>query len=148
MLYVGLISKSRNIETFLKLPIKGLKRIIGDGPHVKELSRKYPYAEFLPTMDDKTLAGAMSQANVLVFPSKNRRLEAHLVQALACGLPIAGYPTDLLSIILDRDGIGCCNTNLELAVRKALHESNASKCAQRSFEIEEFIGYAIRSHIV
>ena len=91
-IYVGRIAVEKNIESFLKLKTSQKKVIVGDGPQRKELERKYPDAKFIGYKKEIELARWYAGADAFVFPSKTDTFGIVLLEALACGTPIAAYP--------------------------------------------------------
>lgn len=135
MLYVGPILKSRNLEAFLKMPFHGLKRLIGDGKDRLELSHKYPYAEFILPLDELRLARAYAQSDVFVYPCDNKKVEDSMIQALACGVPIAGFPTDLMVKVIDSKEVGCYHATLTEAIKKAMQHVDMDSCVRRAHRL-------------
>ena len=91
-LSVGRVAKEKNLEAFLSCKVKGTKVVVGDGPMLAELKTKYPDAYFTGPLQGEDLAGAFTAADVFVFPSKTDTFGLVLIEALACGVPVAGYP--------------------------------------------------------
>ena len=91
-LYLGRVAVEKNIEDFLKLDLPGTKLIIGDGPERVELERKYPQAVFVGYKFGKELAAHVAAADVFVFPSRTDTFGLVLLEAMACGVPVAAYP--------------------------------------------------------
>ena len=92
LLYAGRIAVEKNIESFLKLKTSQKKVIVGDGPQRKELERKYPDVKFIGYKKEIELAKWYAGADAFVFPSKTDTLGIVLLEALACGTPLAAYP--------------------------------------------------------
>jgi len=55
-LNVGRVAVEKNIEAFVELDLPGSKVVIGDGPAMKELHRKYPDVHFLGSKFEDELA--------------------------------------------------------------------------------------------
>jgi glycosyltransferase involved in cell wall biosynthesis len=66
--------------------------IVGDGPDLAMLRARYPEARFLGAMTGERLARAYCSADVFVFPSRTDTFGLVMIEALACGLPVAAYP--------------------------------------------------------
>ncbi len=121
-LYVGRVAIEKSIEDFLKMDWAGDKVIVGDGPARAALKRQYPKARFLGTKTRKELAAHYRSADVFVFPSRTDTFGMVLVEALACGLPVAAYNVTGPKDIITDDFLGVLNENdLALAAREALH---------------------------
>jgi len=100
-LYVGRVAVEKNIEAFLALPLEGSKIIVGQGPQLDELKRAYPEAIFTGAKQGPVLGDHFRSADVFVFPSKTDTFGLVLIEAMACGLPIAAYnvtgPKDIVT---------------------------------------------------
>ena len=46
LMYVGRVAVEKNIEKFLRLDMPGTKYVVGEGPQLKQLERKYPEVAF------------------------------------------------------------------------------------------------------
>ncbi len=122
-LYVGRVAVEKNIEAFLALKQPGSKVVVGDGPQIKELSRKHPDVHFVGVKEGEELAKHYAAADVFVFPSLTDTFGLVLIEALACGVPVAAYPVaGPLDVISDAP-VGCLHEDLATAVQKALHAS-------------------------
>jgi glycosyltransferase involved in cell wall biosynthesis len=91
-LYVGRVSVEKNIEAFLELDLPGGKIVAGIGPALDRLRRRHPEAHFIGVLDRDALAHLYSSADVFVFPSRTDTFGLVLLEALACGTPVAAYP--------------------------------------------------------
>ncbi|WP_016747136.1 glycosyltransferase family 4 protein [Rhizorhabdus wittichii] len=91
-LYVGRVAVEKNIEAFLACDTPGTKVVVGDGPARAALSRDYPEVRFLGALHGEELASAYAGANVFVFPSRTDTFGLVMIEALACGAPVAAYP--------------------------------------------------------
>jgi glycosyltransferase involved in cell wall biosynthesis len=138
-LYVGRVSKEKNIEAFLELADKmapAMFWIVGDGPHRKELEEKYAsdYVHFVGYKKGAELAAYYTHADVFVFPSKTDTFGLVNIEALACGTPVAAYPSTGPKDILGQVGgnnpkLGCMDEDLETAMKQAfLHSGHTSAC--------------------
>jgi glycosyltransferase involved in cell wall biosynthesis len=91
-LYVGRIAPEKNIDAFLDITRAGTKVVVGDGPTRTALAQKYPDALFLGVRHGVELAQAYASADVFVFPSKTDTFGLVMLEALACGTPVAAFP--------------------------------------------------------
>ena len=91
-IYVGRVSIEKSIEDFLALEVPGTKYVVGDGPMRAELERRYPAARFTGYRFGTDLANLMGAADVFVFPSRTDTFGIVMLDAMACGLPVAAYP--------------------------------------------------------
>lgn len=119
MIYTGRIAVEKGIEDFLKLDVAGTKRVIGDGPQRKSLERKYPDAEFLGYLFGEELAKEISKGDVFVFPSKTDTFGLVMLEAMACGLPVAAYPVTGPVDVVEHGVSGWLDNDLAVAVHKA-----------------------------
>lgn len=105
LLYVGRVAIEKNIEAFLSCRYPGTKVVVGDGPARAGLEAKFPDALFLGKKSGIELAGCYAGADVLVFPSRTDTFGLVMIEALACGTPVAAFPvTGPQDIIIDRVG--------------------------------------------
>lgn len=92
LLYVGRVSAEKNIEDFLRLQKPDRRLIVvGDGPARAQLEQNYPEAEFVGFKKGAELAAFYQQADVFVFPSRSDTLGVVMIEAMACGTPVAAY---------------------------------------------------------
>lgn len=119
-LYVGRVAVEKNIEAFLDLDLPGSKWVVGEGPALSGLRAKYPETNFMGVLSQDELAEIYSSADVFVFPSKTDTFGLVLLEAMACGLPVAAYPvTGPLDVIGNSTG-GALNDDLRQACLDAL----------------------------
>lgn len=120
-LYVGRIAVEKNIESFLKLDLPGTKVLVGDGPARASLARTYPEAKFVGPRSGEALVEAYASSDVFVFPSKTDTFGLVMLEALACGTPVAAYPVQGPNDVIGPDTkAGVLDEDLETACRKAL----------------------------
>jgi glycosyltransferase involved in cell wall biosynthesis len=119
-LYVGRVAIEKNIEAFLALDLRGAKVVVGSGPQLALLKRRYPAVTFTGDKFGEELAECYASADVFVFPSRTDTFGMVLLEAMASGLPIAAYPvTGPLDIV--RPGIsGVLSPDLGEAAKCAL----------------------------
>jgi glycosyltransferase involved in cell wall biosynthesis len=91
-LYVGRLAAEKNLRAFLDLDLPGEQRVVGDGPQRAELQAAYPQARFLGYQQGAELARSFATASVLVFPSRTDTYGLVMLEALACGTPVAAFP--------------------------------------------------------
>ncbi|MCB1516091.1 MAG: glycosyltransferase family 1 protein [Hyphomicrobiaceae bacterium] len=125
LLYAGRLSVEKNVEAFLGLDVPGSKIVVGAGPDLANLRRAYPDVHFLGKLEGAQLRAAYQSADVLVFPSRTETFGNVMLEALACGTPVAAFPvTGPIDVITD-PGAGALDENLAFAVEKALTASRA-----------------------
>jgi len=119
-LYVGRVAVEKNIDAFLQLDLPGTKWVVGEGPELPRIRKQYPGVRFLGVLTQDELAKVYSGADVFVFPSKTDTFGLVLIEALACGCPVAAYPvTGPLDVIGDSPA-GVLDHDLKAACLRAL----------------------------
>lgn len=119
-LYVGRVAVEKNIQAFLDLDLPGSKWVVGDGPALAGLRSKYPEVNYLGVLNQPELAKVYAAADVFVFPSKTDTFGLVLLEAMACGLPVAAYPVTGPIDVLGDSSAGVMNENLQKACLQAL----------------------------
>jgi len=119
-MYVGRVAIEKNVEAFLQLNLPGTQYVVGDGPQRGELQSRYPKAWFLGYQQGEALARLLAAADVLVFPSVTDTFGLVLLEALACGVPVAAYPVQGPKDVLRDDRIGSLEHDLRRATLNAL----------------------------
>lgn len=122
-LCVGRVAVEKNLEAFLDLDLPGSKVIVGDGPALSELTRRYPHAVFLGSRQGEALAEAYAGADVFVFPSKTDTFGLVLLEALASGVPVAAFPVAGPRDVIGDAPVGVLNDDLRVACLAAQHIS-------------------------
>ena len=120
LLYVGRVSREKNIEAFLDLSLDAEKIVVGDGPDRVRLQEAYPNVEFKGYRKGENLVRQYAQADCLVFTSKTDTFGLVLIEAMACGTPVASYPTTGPLDVIRNEVSGVMGENLEEAVSQAL----------------------------
>ncbi len=121
-LYVGRVAVEKNIAAFLALDLPGSRVVIGDGPQLASLRRDHPRAHFLGARYGEALARAYAAADVFVFPSLTDTFGLVLLEALACGTPVAAFPvTGPRDVLAGAAGmVGALDGDLRAAALAAL----------------------------
>ena len=91
-LYAGRVAVEKNLDAFLELDLPGTKVVVGDGPDRTLLMRRHPQVRFVGYKFGGDLAVHLSSADVFVFPSRTDTFGLVLLEAMACGTPVAAYP--------------------------------------------------------
>jgi len=130
LIYVGRVAVEKNVEAFCRLKTDARKLVVGGGPQLAELQQRYPSVEFLGYRYGAELAAVLADADCFVFPSRTDTFGLVMLEAMACGLPVAAYPvTGPIDVV--RDGqTGCLREDLEAAVEGALRLDRADCRAQ------------------
>ena len=145
LLYVGRVAVEKNIEEFLKMPSELPKVVVGGGPSLKSYAKKYPEVDFVGFKKGKELADYYRDAACFVFPSLTDTFGIVLIEALACGTPIAGFDvTGPKDIVIEGVNGSLDDENLENAVKRALlvdriSTFNSSKTYTWDTVAEQFI---------
>ncbi len=131
--YIGRIAVEKNIAAFLDLELPGSKLVVGDGPQLAELRRRYPAVRFTGARSGAALAAAYAGADVMVFPSRTDTFGLVLLEALACGTPVAAFPvTGPKDVLADADAdVGAMDEDLGAACLRAL-ASNRAACRRHA----------------
>jgi len=119
-LYVGRVAVEKNIEAFLKFDLPGTRYIVGDGPLLGDLKRRYPEVRFVGAKTGEDLARHYAAADVFVFPSRTDTFGLVLLEALASGVPVAAYPVPGPRDVLNGAKVGVMDENLQNAAIAAL----------------------------
>jgi glycosyltransferase involved in cell wall biosynthesis len=119
-LYVGRVAVEKNIEAFLALDLPGTKVVVGDGPAREMLQRKYPATKFVGAKVGEELVQQYAGSSVFVFPSKTDTFGLVVLEALACGTPVAAFPVPGPADVIGSASVGVLDEDLLAACRKAL----------------------------
>jgi glycosyltransferase involved in cell wall biosynthesis len=120
-LYVGRLAVEKNLEAFLAMPLRnGSKLVVGGGPQLRALRAQYPEVHFAGAKFGEDLARHYASGDVFVFPSLTDTFGLVLLEALACGLPVAAYPVPGPLDVLGDSGCGVLDRDLARAAERAL----------------------------
>lgn len=119
-LYAGRVAVEKNINAFLSLSLPGEKWVAGGGPQLAALKARYPDVRFTGALRHPELAQLYRQADVFVFPSQTDTFGLVLLEAMACGCPVAALPSPATSDVLGASGAGVINADLRQACLDAL----------------------------
>lgn len=119
-LYVGRVSREKNIEAFLDAALPGDKLVVGDGPHLDALRRRYPGVTFAGRKEGAELAALYASADVFVFPSRTDTFGLVVLEALASGLPVAAHRVTGPADIVEHGISGILSDDLAAAAVEAL----------------------------
>jgi hypothetical protein len=122
-LYAGRLAADKNVEAFLRLELPGSKWVVGDGPLRTRLERAYPKVRFAGAKAPIDLVHYYRAADVLVFPSLLETFGLTMLEALACGTPVAAYPVPGTVDLLASPEVGVLSEDLRQACLRALHLS-------------------------
>ncbi len=144
--FLGRVAPEKNIRAFLKCNLAGTKLIIGDGPQRAELQKEFPNAVFVGCKKGKALTNLLSVSDVFVFPSKTDTFGLAIIEALACGLPVAAYDVQGPNNIITNGVDGYLGHNLALNAKKCLklNAENCRKTAQK-YSSDDFVDKFIKT---
>lgn len=117
---VGRVAVEKNIEAFLNLDLPGSKVVVGDGPQMDVLKKRYPDICFTGSKFGEDLARHFADADVFVFPSKTDTFGLVIIEAMATGTPVAAYPVSGPIDIIPDSNAGIIDEDLRTACLKAL----------------------------
>ena len=129
--YVGRVAVEKNVEAFLRLDLPGTKYVIGDGPQLAELRDKYPEVRFPGRKIGVELARHLAAADVFVFPSRTDTFGLVMLEALACGVPVAAYPVPGPLDVIRHGETGCLDEDLGRAASSAL-SIDSQRCREHA----------------
>ncbi|SPE21322.1 Glycosyltransferase [Burkholderiales bacterium] len=116
LLYVGRIAPEKNLEAFLDLDFAGSRVVVGDGPERARLQAGHPNVLWLGRQAHEQLPAFYDAADVFVFPSRTDTFGLVMLEAMACGCPVAAFPVSgPLQVV-------------EPGISGALHEDLRSAC--------------------
>jgi glycosyltransferase involved in cell wall biosynthesis len=124
LLCVSRVSKEKNLEAFFELEYPGYQKImVGDGPMLETYKKQYPSVHFTGFKTGVDLARYYANAEVFVFPSQWETFGIVMIEAMACGTPVAAFPCDGPLDVIDQAETGFMNENLKHAVDGCLQLS-------------------------
>jgi glycosyltransferase involved in cell wall biosynthesis len=121
LINVGRVSKEKGLDDFCSLQYPNAKKIVvGDGPYRKELESKYPDVDFVGIKRGNELAEYYSNSDVFVFPSREDTFGIVMIEAMACGVPVAAYRVTGPKDVIDQYKTGFMDDNLSVAIDHCL----------------------------
>lgn len=130
-LYAGRVAVEKNIEAFLALDLPGSKVVVGDGPALESLKRRFPGVTYTGYRENGALVAAYAGADVFVFPSRTDTFGLVLLEALATGTPVAAYPVTGPKDIITDASVGALDDDLRAACLRAL-ECDRAACRRHA----------------
>jgi len=143
LLCVSRVSKEKNLEAFFEMDYPGyLKVMVGDGPMLEIYKKQYPDVHFTGYKTGLDLAHYYANAEVFVFPSQWETFGIVMIEAMACGTPVAAFPVQGPSDVVEQGVTGFLEEDLATAVHRCLGLSRNKVLAgsqkwswQRAWEI-------------
>lgn len=117
VLYVGRVSKEKNLDTLCELEDLFDIVIVGDGPYRKHLERKYTKVRFVGYKTDSELANYYRKASVFCFPSMSDTFGIVIIEAMSLGCPVAAFPVTGPIDIIENGITGLTLLDLEKSIR-------------------------------
>ncbi len=134
-LYVGRVSPEKNLDDFLRLDLPGSKVVCGGGPLLQRYRRQYPGVLWHGPMPRHALVRIYGAADVFVYPSRTDTFGLVMLEAMACGTPVAAYPVPgPLDVVGNSDG-GVLDVDLRRAAMRAL-DVPRSRARARAMEFD------------
>jgi glycosyltransferase involved in cell wall biosynthesis len=119
-LYVGRVAVEKNIGAFMAADVPGKKVVVGDGPQLDDLRRRHPEVLFTGAKMGEELAAHYAASAVFVFPSRTDTFGLVLLEALACGVPVAAYPVPGPLDVIGTSPAGVLDLDLGTAAHRAV----------------------------
>jgi len=143
LLCVSRVSKEKNLEKFFKMDYPGyLKVMVGDGPMLEAYRKQYPDVHFTGYKTGVDLARYYANAEAFVFPSQWETFGLVMIEAMACGTPVAAFPVQGPKDVVEQGVTGFLEDDLATAVHRCLGLSRDKVLAgsqkwswQRAWEI-------------
>ena len=107
------------------MKVAGSKVIVGDGPALAKLRRKFPDVHYTGYLVDEDMRRYLQAADVFVFPSYSDTFGNVMMEALACGTPVAAHkvtgPVDVMDEeLLEGKVVGAMGPDLHEAAQQAM----------------------------
>ena len=119
-LFVGRVSYEKNLEAFLRLDLPGSKVVCGVGPVLDRLRRQFPGVHWQGVVSREALVRIYSAADAFVFPSRSETFGLVMLEAMACGTPVAAYPVAGPLDVIGTSSGGVLHVDLRVAALAAL----------------------------
>ena len=133
LMNVGRIAVEKNLPAFLRLKTPGTKVVVGEGPERKRFEKEFPDVVFLGPRLGSELASLYAAADVFVFPSFTDTFGLVMLESLACGTPVAAYPTAGPSDVITSSEVGTLDLDLRQAIERSL---SLNRQACRDFALQ------------
>jgi glycosyltransferase involved in cell wall biosynthesis len=150
-LCVSRIAAEKNLPVFLDLDLPGSKLVVGDGHLLPEMKRRYPNVHFAGRQQGEALVRHYASADVFVLPSRTETFGLVMLEALACGVPVAALPVPGPLDVIGNSAAGALEWDLRAAAMAALEiprelcRSHAERFSWRT-SIEQFLSHVVPVH--
>lgn len=143
--YVGRVAVEKDVGAFLRLALPGTKLVVGDGPARAKLQLQFPEACFVGYRHGRELASYYQRSDVFVFPSRTDTFGLVMLEAMACGVPVAALPVRGPLDVVKDPSTGVLDHDLGKAAMAALglERGNGRRHAQNfpwDKSVEAFLG--------
>jgi len=146
---VARVSKEKNLEDFFELDFPNCRKImVGDGPMLAAYRKQYPDVEFVGLKTGTELASYYANADVFVFPSQWETFGIVMIEAMACGTPVAAYPCQGPRDVIDSGVTGYMDESLATATYRCLGLSRDGVAAGSQRWSWEYAWEIFRAHLV
>lgn len=132
--YAGRIAVEKGLEDFLGMDLPGTKLLVGDGPDRQMLEERWPDAVFTGYKFGPELAAHVAAGDVFIFPSRTDTFGLVMIEAMACGLPVAAYPVTGPINVVENGVTGILDEDLRKAAMAAL-ELDPAACIEHAREL-------------
>ena len=123
-------ARFEDLKEFLRARIPGSKVVVGAGIDGEALAMAFPEVRFLGRLEGTALAQAYCAADVFVPAARDGRAQQRMIEALACGVPLAATANPAALALIGPHGrgtdselpmtVGAIDADLSVAVQKAL----------------------------
>jgi glycosyltransferase involved in cell wall biosynthesis len=147
--FFGRLAPEKSPEEFLKLDLPGTKLVIGDGPERARLQSRFgSRALFVGCQHGQDLVDWLSRCDVMVFPSRTDTFGLVILEALACGIPVAAHDVMGPRDIVDSGVDGVLGEDLRQAALACL-SLDRSRCREKALRYSwEASAAAFRTNLV
>lgn len=149
VLYVGRVSKEKNLPKLCELQNNFDITIVGDGPIRNDLESSYKNIQFVGYKFGRELANFYHSHDVFCFPSLTDTFGIVIIEALSNGLPVAAFnvtgPKDIVSHGIDGYLGNNLKENIELAYK--LNRNKIKKQSSKKWSWEQCHDILIRGLI-
>jgi glycosyltransferase involved in cell wall biosynthesis len=149
LMYMGRVAVEKNIEAFLALETPGTRWVVGGGPAFGALKAAHPDVHFVGPKFGVELATLLASADVFVFPSLTDTFGIVLLEAMACGLPVAAYPVPGPQDVVRQGETGVLDKDLLLSAVFGALALDRAACRRQALEhtwtraTEQFRGHLV-----
>lgn len=108
------------IENFCKINTTGTKLAVGKIQNIDQLKDRYSDVIFVGYKSNTQLAHYYANADVFVFTNQTETVDVSVLEAMACGTPIAMYPFNSCIKFIKIGVSGYANNDIEIAIANCL----------------------------